>query len=140
LIVKCRAAKPTSEEAAALAIDLGGLPSPYSLTVGKTYLVLGLTFPRVPSLLGTEGAITYTDNEAYVLQAPLVLFDVIDPRLSTKWVVGRNQMGDVCLWPPSFFAEFYHDKLSDGDPEIAKDFQRVYSELAEESGFRRAPQ
>jgi hypothetical protein len=49
-------------------------------------------------------------------------------------------MGDVCLWPPSFFAEFYHDKLSDGDPEIAKDFQRVYSELAEESGFRRAPQ
>ncbi len=44
-------------------------------------------------------------------------------------------MGDLCLWPPSFFDDYYHDLLSDGDPETVRDFQRVYAELREESGF-----
>jgi hypothetical protein len=136
LIVRCRATQPTDDEAAATGIDLGGLSNPYALTLGKVYVVLGLTFPRVPSLLGTDGAITYTENESYVLQAPLVLFDIVDARASSKWVLGRNQVGDLCIWPPSFFAAFYHDRLSDGDPELRKDFQRLYAELAAESGLR----
>jgi hypothetical protein len=126
---------PSDKEAAAAGIDLGGMSNPYGLTLGKTYVVLGLTFPRETSLLGTNGAITYTENDSYVLQAPLVLFDVIDARISSKWILGHNQLGDVCLWPPSFFAEFYHDRLSDGDPELVEDFQRVYAELVAESGF-----
>lgn len=114
------------------------MSAPYGLTLGKTYVVLGLTFPKVPSLLGTDGAITYTENDWYILQAPLVLFDVVDPRMSSKWVLGRNQLGDMCIWPPSFFAEFYHDRLSDGDPDLVEDFRRIYAELVTESGFHSA--
>lgn len=116
-------------------IDFGGLANPYAVTVGRLYLVLGLAFPRLPSLLGTDGAITYTENDWYVLQAPLAIFEVVDPRASAKWMLRRNQMGDLCLWPPSFFADYYHDLLSDGDSETVRDFQRVYAELREESGF-----
>lgn len=79
MIVRCKAEKPTAEEIAALSIDLGGSQKPYAVTVGKSYLVLGLVFPRVPSLLGTDGAITYTENEWYIMQAPLVMFDIVDP-------------------------------------------------------------
>ena len=138
MIVRCRATKPSNEEAAAAGIDLGEMSAPYGLTLGMTYVVLGLTVPRVPSLLGTDGAITYTENDWYILQAPLVLFDVVDPRMSSKWVLGRNQLGDVCIWPPSFFAEFYHDRLSDGDPELLEDFRRIYAELVTENGLHSA--
>ena len=136
MIVKCKAKKPTEEEIATLAIDFGGSQNPYAVTVGKSYLVLGLVFPRVPSLLGIGGAITYTENEWYIMQAPLVMFDIVDPRVSAKWIMGRSQMGDLCFWPPSFFTEYYHDKLSDGDPKLVEDFRRIYAELQEESGFK----
>jgi hypothetical protein len=135
VIVRCKATKPTTEEATVASIDFGGLANPYAVTIGKLYLVLGLVFPRTPSLLGTDGAITYTENDWYILQAPLAMFEVIDPRASAKWILRRSQMGDLCLWPPSFFDDYYHDLLSDGDPETVRDFQRVYAELREESGF-----
>jgi hypothetical protein len=135
MIVKCKAMKPSDEQAAALAIELGRLQSPYAVTVGKSYVVLGLVFGREPSLLGTDGAITYTENNAYILSAPLVMFDIVDATASAIWVMRRSQMGDWCLQPPSFFAEYYADRLSDGDPEFAEDFQRVYAELRKESGF-----
>ena len=85
-------------------------------------------------MIGTDLGVAYEEH-GYILHAPLVMFEMIDPRASSKWVLRRSQVGDLCLWPPSFFTDYYHDLLSDGDPETVKDFQRVYAELREESGF-----
>ena len=135
MIARCRSIKPSDSEAAAASIDFTGLRQPYAVTVGKSYVVLGLTFSNAPSLLGTDGAITYTENDRYILSAPLAMFEIVDPRPSTKWTFGRSQNGEWCFWPPSFFADFYADKLSDGDPAMVDDFQRIYAELRAESGI-----
>lgn len=133
--MRCRSIKPSNQEAAAASIDFTGLRQPYDVTVGKSYVALGLVFSSVPSLLGTDGAVTYTENDFYIMSAPLVMFEIVDPRPSAKWTFGRNQNGEWCFWPPSFFTNFYADKLSNGDPALVNDFQRVYAELRAESGF-----
>jgi hypothetical protein len=127
-------ARPTDEQMTSLDIDFAGSINPYGAVVGKDYLVLGLVFSRARSMIGTDLGVAYEEH-GYILHAPLIMFEVIDPRASSKWVLRRSQAGDLCLWPPSFFTDYYQDLLSDGDPETVRDFQRVYAELREESGF-----
>ena len=134
MIVRCKALRPTPEEAAVLGIVVES-PEPYMVTLGKSYVALGLMFPRNSTLLGNELAVAITDNESYVAHAPLVLFDVVDDRVSSMWILRRNQAGALCLWPPSFFADFYHDDLSSGVPSIVENFLQVYGALRSESGF-----
>jgi hypothetical protein len=133
LIVECNALKLSIAQLTSLSI----VPSrnQYSVTLRRKYLVLGLTFVKNTSLVGNEGAVAITDNNSYVVHAPLAIFDILDNRVSSNWRFGKNQLGDICLWPPSFFRDYYLDDLIEGVPEVVDDFRRVYEDLRIESGF-----
>ena len=81
LIAKCKLEAPTSDQIADLQIDLSGSSKPYMIEVGRTYLILGLEYSNSPSLLGTAGAFSYTQN-GYLFAAPIAMFDIIDPKVS----------------------------------------------------------
>ncbi len=133
MIAICRALDPTPEQAAALEIRYEGLGR-YMVTVGKKYVVLGISFPKGAFLLGNDVALAISENNQYIVDVPLVLFDVLDSRVSAKWVFGRNRWG-VSFAPPSFFIENYREDLIDRNPSIMKDFRRVYADLRVESGL-----
>jgi hypothetical protein len=104
----------------------------FHVTVGKEYLVLGVeTFVR-SSMWGNSTAIQYMSDYEELAFAPLLLFEIVDGRVSGHWEMRMGENGSITLWPPSFYKEFYHDHLSDGVPDVVKDFGEVYSLLSSE--------
>ena len=62
------------------------------------------------------------------------LFDVVDPRASETWECRIPDAGGIRIWPASWFTyEFYHDRLSDGEPELQADFKRLKALFADEA-------
>jgi hypothetical protein len=65
------------------------------------------------------------------------LFDIIDPRASELWECRVPDSGGIPIWPASWFKhEFYHDRLSEGEPELEADFTRLKALFADEAQRR----
>jgi hypothetical protein len=72
-------------------------------------------------------------DSGYLYPVPLCLFEVIDGRVSQHWQVRQYEDGDLTLWPPSFYREYYHDDLIEGVPEVVDDFRRVRIQIEDEN-------
>lgn len=93
--------------------------------------MIGLTFS-----FGNIGIGCFLENISdygRLTSAPECLFETVDPRVSKFWELKLLDNGDILLWPPSFYQDYYHDDLSEGVPEIVSDFKRVYQMLEKES-------
>ena len=62
-----------------------------------------------------------------------LLFEIVDSRISRHWECRIVPEGKIVLWPASWFVEFYHDQLSEGEPTIVADFTGVKHLLEEEA-------
>jgi hypothetical protein len=62
-----------------------------------------------------------------------LLFEIVDSRISRHWECRVTSAGKIVLWPASWFVEFYHDRLSDGEPTIVANFAKVKHLLEEEA-------
>jgi hypothetical protein len=116
--VRCIAELPTEEQARTLGNHYRQDKQVFHVTVGCEYLVYALTF--------MDGAlwIELKEEFGYLHRAPLCLFEIADGRVSSYWEVRwRNQ--DLCLWPTSFYREYYFDDLIEGFPEVLDDFRQV---------------
>jgi hypothetical protein len=91
-----------------------------NLIIGKEYIVYGLSI-----LSGTPWIYILNNAETYIYSEPLSLFEIIDSRVSKYWEIRTEDDGTLFFWPHSFFQPYYHDDLSEGIPEVVKDFQRV---------------
>jgi hypothetical protein len=96
------------------------------ITVGKEYIVYG-----IHSSLGNTWYFIadddYIDYPVYVLS---VFFKIIDPRVSKYWQFNINENGNFSLWPPSWNQiEYYFDRLTDGEPDIVEDFQKIKEQI-----------
>lgn len=72
------------------------------------------------------------DGGYYCLSIPAALFEITDSRCSSFWKARIHQDGAVTLWPTEFYEPYFHDKLSDHDPEMRKLFESVLKKLAAE--------
>lgn len=126
---KCIALLPDAEQAKQLGIDKHYHPERmgFNIRVGQEYLVFAITF-----LGGVPWVDILSQSGAYVYSVPLCLFEIMDGVVSKYWVARVGQNGDFCLWPPSFYTPYYHDDLTNGVPEVVKDFQRVRQLIMEE--------
>jgi hypothetical protein len=110
----------------------------FDLTPGKFYLVIGLTCNEKPSAYGRGVILEVIDDFGRWSMAPICLFHVTDPRPSRYWTVQKYGDMGLQLLPESFFRDYYHDLLTDGDPEVVADFERVLSLLkAEQADLER---
>jgi hypothetical protein len=93
----------------------------YSITSGKEYTVFGLSF-----LFGSDGNgcfIQILSDYEHLITVPIALFEIVDKRLSVLWELKIFNDGDVTLWPPSFYRDYYHDDLSEDIPDVVLDFK-----------------
>lgn len=105
----------------------------FGVSVGKEYLVLGITFLINSALFGTGVIIDFHDDDGNVGNAPLFLFEITDRRSSKYWEAKFHDDGSFQLQPSSFYKENYHDLLSDGVEEVMEDFKRVLALLEAEN-------
>lgn len=98
---------------------------------GTELIVYGIEF--------SEGWVLYNlgdhPHDSYVVTCLGALFDIVDSRPSKYWECRAFEDGTFVLWPPSWFSECYHDRLSDGDPALVKDWEEIKRLFAEEQSL-----
>jgi hypothetical protein len=134
MVVKCRSDKQIEAQAQ----DIDEQPcnaKTFNLVESREYVVLGLTiFTRPESdRSGAWVTVLMEPEIPTIIAAPLYMFEVLDPRASQHWEVKVSASGAVRLWPSSFFADYYHDDLSERAPAVVRDFWAVYGLLSEEA-------
>ena len=96
--------------------------------IGTEFTVYGLEF--------ANGNVLYRlgnpPGEEYAIQCLAALFETVDERVSRYWHSRMLKGGRFVLWPPSWFTDYYHDRLSEGDPVISADFAEVRQLLGAE--------
>lgn len=110
-------------------------PRDYSITAGRKYLVLGLTFVPKPAL--TVASILYQVLNDYggVSHVPAEFFSIENGQCSAFWAVRQHEDGSMLIWPQEFFVEFFHDDLSEGVRSAIDVLRTVVGKLAREADF-----
>ena len=91
-------------------------------SIGDEFIVYGIYL--------SEGNLWYNlakpPRGSAVIMVLAALFEISDPTISQHWECRVDGSGDFAIWPRSWFEiPFYHDRLSDGDPEVVEDWQKV---------------
>ncbi|WP_253306892.1 hypothetical protein [unidentified bacterial endosymbiont] len=99
----------------------------YPFEEGQIYTVLGMT-----NNLIENGSITLEMPYFYIFPTPLCLFNVIDDRPSKYWKIKKISEHQIAFRPEEFYQKYFHDRLSDGDPEFIDIYQKVLEKLEKE--------
>ena len=126
--IKCLTATPTlrGESVRVPGLDLG-------LTPGADYLVLGITLLTERTIW--KDAIVYQvlSKHQQITHAPSSMFEIVDGRVSRYWTLKMEPSG-AHIQPSAFHAKFFHDRLSDGQPEEVAAFREAVLLLDGEFG------
>ena len=102
-----------------------GIPRLYkSISPGKEYIVLGLTYRPSEACYAGYPVIEIKNDTDGISIVPLFMFEVVDPSASRHWLV-KFEQDTLKILPKSFYSNYYHDDLSEGIPEVVEDFKRV---------------
>jgi hypothetical protein len=104
----------------------------FEITPGEEYVVLGITSYAKDSPHGAGMFFEIQTAYGQCRSAPSCLSDVVDSRCSKYWMIRMNQDGGFVLWPEEFFAEFFHDDLSEGLKAAVDAFRQVVVRLYSE--------
>jgi hypothetical protein len=128
--VICLQSTPTESQTLALGFDEGHRIS-FELTPGREYVALGLSFQEASKW--NKGVIVLLrDDIGRCAFVPICLLKISDAAVSSLWRAKKTEEANLCLWPEEFFAEFFHDDLSDGVPAVQDVFRRVCELIANE--------
>lgn len=134
--VRCISDSVTPEDN--VAIGRHQLPSirDKRLSIGKEYLVLGLSFEFDPAHLTSGPYVFILLDKGNVAYFDLALFEVSDPRVSRYWQIRKVEFDSrqvVDILPPALF-----DQLNDpADDERSLDERdSAYFEMLQSQGFR----
>jgi hypothetical protein len=134
MIVRCVSQYPNQKQ-----LDLLGAKflrdRTFQVTVGKEYIVFGLTIGIEPDYAGRGLFIHHLSDSplGYVVSTPACLFEIVDGTASRYWEVRLHNQGTITLWPSSFYREYYHDDLTSLVPEVIQDFERVRKTIEAEA-------
>lgn len=105
----------------------------FFVSVGKSYLVLGLSFYPHSILYGQAALAEIEDDFGRLASVPLALFEVVDARVSVYWTVRVWEDSAVTLWPKPFYQRFFRDDLSEDTSEAVQQFKRVCKDIQDEA-------
>jgi hypothetical protein len=94
------------------------LKQDFHLDIDACYIVFGLYIRK-------NGAITIDCLNKYdhLRDYPLDLFEVVDNTVSKYWLMKTREDGGVSFMPKEYYDnEYFHDDLSEDDPEMIRQF------------------
>jgi hypothetical protein len=121
--VRCVADHPNTDQVQTLESARLAFPGQqYGVTKNKEYYVYGVhTFNGIPHVyVNLRSA-----DSPQLVSVPLLLFEVIDGHVSRSWEVRHWPDGDLTLWPPPLYEDFFAESVSDGIPEYFEKFDRL---------------
>jgi hypothetical protein len=89
----------------------------YQITEDREYLVLGISFLVNSEVYGNCCLFTIQDDATRCVMVPGALFEITDSKASRHWIVKNAEGSNLTLWPEEFYAEFFHDRVTDYEPE-----------------------
>ncbi len=131
--IQCKATQLTEEQKILLKVP-PRFNLKHGVAVGREYLVIGISFVVGSPYYGDSTLFEIVNDQGYIVSEPAALFAVIDARCSSFWRAKIHEDGAVTLWPQELYERYFHDRLSDGEPEAKKVFQEVRSRLEGEFG------
>lgn len=107
----------------------------FHLDQGKHYFVLALLIKRnggiIIDCIGKHGHIGYY---------PIDFFKITDGSVSKYWLMQINQNGDITFYPKEYYEnEYFHDDLSEDDPEMVRQFHDLVKRFKEEYELSKTP-
>ncbi|WP_316812829.1 hypothetical protein [Pedobacter heparinus] len=124
--IKCIAIKLEKDQLILLG-KYGNAKNHFSVSIGKEYIVFGLTF-RFEEF-GSGCFVEILSDNNHLIQVPILLFNMIDPRPSKHWEIKQFSEKLITFWPPSMYKDFYHDDLSEDVPDVVEDFLEVKKKI-----------
>jgi hypothetical protein len=115
----------------------------YMLTIGKEYLVLGLSVHVASVVFGGSPVLQLVDDAGRLEMVPTPLLEIKDARPSGFWRARQREDFGLALWPEEFYSDYFHDDLSDGAPEAKDALAAVIRKLQKEAtttGHKRQPE
>jgi hypothetical protein len=97
----------------------------HRVTVGKEYLVIGISFVVDSPYYGDSALFEVVNDDRHLVLLPGALFEITDARCSSFWRAKIHSDGMVTLRPKELYREYFHDDLSDREPETQKVFQAL---------------
>lgn len=101
----------------------------YRFTVGKEYIVLGISHSG-----GTEGTKLWIKDDPgnYFVPTPLNLFEIVDPKVSSHWIV-KIESDKILISARDFLDPLFLDGLTNMDQKCVDVFRRISSMLEAET-------
>lgn len=121
--VRCVSEQPNELQLRQLGSDYTPGKTVYPVVFGQEYTVYGI---------GAWDGVLWLEIEMQrdvVVTVPLFLFEIVDGKPSRLWEARVHEDGAFTLWPPSFYEEAYHDRLSDGKAPEVDDFRSIKQKL-----------
>lgn len=132
MIVKCTRCRLRSDEVKGVFGSSRGVQQDYHVTQGREYVVYGLSFAVGSNVHGTGVWVHIVSDHDHLTWAPIVLFEIVDPRSSRYWEA-RMQKSVFALWPRVFYRPHFHEELADGDVAAALEFSETRKMIEDES-------
>ena len=109
------------------------------LTVGKTYLVLGLVMNTNYPQMGIGTWVTLRCDYGHIQSYPLGLFEIVDGQVDPEWTVRSRPDGIVEVEPELLHQEHFMEDFLDGVPEAVKQFEQLYKRMEQRTAQRMPP-
>ena len=129
--VRCLARELTNQQREATSASAIFWPR-YQITEDREYLVLGISFLVNSQVYGNCCILTIQDDATRCVMVPSLLFEITDSRASRHWIVKSADGVNVTVWPEEFYAEFFHDRITDYEPEALAALKAAVGRIEEE--------
>lgn len=126
--VRCLARELTNEQREATSASALFRPR-YQITEDREYLVLGMSFLVNSPIYGHCCLFTIQDDATRCIMVPSALFAITDSRASKHWIVKSAEGSNLTVWPEEFYAEFFHDRVTDYEPEALAALKAAVSRI-----------
>lgn len=133
MFARCLTRGLTDEQRRALNVSARFNPQ-FQVTSSKEYLILGISFIPDSTVYGNSCLYMIQDDAGRCVSVPSALFDITDPRVSQYWVARSNGKFGVTLWPEEFYEEYFHDRVTDSEPEALATLRTTVGRLEAEFG------
>src|SRR5438874_13551930 len=95
--------------------------SNYNMTVGREYLVIGLSFIKGSDVYGTTVLFEVEDDSGLCISTPAVLFKITEATPS-RWWKAREEEDGFRLWPEEMYGEYFHEDVSERNGPMLNKF------------------